>query len=102
MTVMKTANKWIALIACMLIVSLPGCKSGNQQNPPPAATAENSGNPAATPQPSANQPAPSQAGGNEQPTTGPNQPAPPPQPAPPKEESIAVPEGTTLSVRLVS
>jgi hypothetical protein len=101
---MKTGNKWIPLVACMLTLALLGCKSSNQQSTPPAATNENSGNPANAMQPSANQPAVNQAGGNQQPNTSADQsaPSPAPEPAAPKEESITVPEGTPLSVRLVS
>jgi hypothetical protein len=106
---MKTGSKWIPLVACALTLALLGCKSSNQQSAPPAATNENSVNPANAMQPSANQPAANQPGanqtaGNQQPNTSADQSAPPPamEPAAPKEESITVPEGTPLSVRLAS
>jgi hypothetical protein len=101
---MRTGNKSIPLVACMLTLALLGCKSSNQQSAPPAATNENSGSPPNATQPSANQPAANQAGGNQQPNTSADQSSPPlaPEPAVPKQESITVPEGTTLSVRLVS
>ena len=105
---MKTVNKWIPLVACTLTLALLGCKSSTQQSAqqsaPPAATNENSGNPANAPQPSANRPAANQTGGNEQAKTNADQSAPPPAPEPaaPREESITVPEGTSLEVRLVS
>jgi len=101
---MRTGNKSIPLVACMLTLALLGCKSSNQQSAPPAATNENSGNPANATQPSANQAAANQAGGNQQPNTSADQSAPPPvpEPAAPKLESITVPEGTPLSVRMVS
>src|SRR5437879_8572637 len=106
---MKTGNKWIRLVACTLTLALLGCKSSNQQSAPPAAANENSGNPANATQPSANQPganqpAANQTGGNEQPKTNADQSAPPAAAVPPapREESITVPEGTSLEVRLVS
>lgn len=88
---MKSRYQWTVLPAFVLILALTGCRGNNQQGTgQPPASSESTSNAGNTAQPPANQAAPPQA-----------QTA-PPEPPPPREETITVPEGATLQVRLAT
>src|SRR5262249_18286971 len=91
---MKTRYQWAVLPVCVLILALAGCHGSNQQGnnqqgagqAPATSESSNAGNNAQQPANQAQAPAPTPA----------------PEPATPREETITVPEGKTLRVRLTT